>query len=70
MITNNVIDTFNRFIYQVNKVSVQLNSYTCLLTSFIEVTPNDQVYGKPATEISLACTVGLLSTFIIGVVNT
>ena len=52
MITNNVIDTFNRFIYQVNKVSVQLNSYTCLLTSFIEVTPNDQVDGKPATEIS------------------
>ena len=43
---------FNRFIYQFNQVSVQLSSYTCLLTSFIEVTPNDQFNGKPATEVS------------------
>ena len=41
-----------------------------MLTSFI---PNDQFNWKPAGERSkfqLACTVGLLSTFIVGVVNT
>ena len=58
MIANNLIDTFDCFVYQIHKVSVQFLHVFHLPTSFFKflrvmLRPESKVNGKPATAVSL-----------------